>query len=359
MTSWKTINRHPLSAEYRDITGPAWFRFVLKMKRGFMSRFPIILHEGMVLDGWQRLRACIETDIEPAFDVLPEGADPAEYVETVNDERRHETALEAAERVAARVKRVAEARAEGKTLRTIAKEEGVSHETIRKDAEAVVNQLTTDSESPETSARPDVSNSSGPPQPPEPPKVTGSDGKKYDASKPKPTCEKCTRAKRVGQKLPRTCAECKELRKKPKAAEPSKEPDDKAWVDGWGIPITKKAEKAFLDQEKFAELVSVLRKAKAMFKELADSPGGAFLQQSFVSDNSRTGFVHRGLETCIMNVQDCKPKYTVCPYAYADDHKHDKTCNMCHGLGWLCSVSKSSGLPEALIDAAKKANGVS
>ena len=47
--------------EYRDITGPAWFRFTLKMRKvGFLQAFPIILHEQMVIDGWQRLRACIE-----------------------------------------------------------------------------------------------------------------------------------------------------------------------------------------------------------------------------------------------------------------------------------------------------------
>ena len=141
--------------------------------------------------------------------------------------------------------------------------------------------------------------------------------------------------------------------------EPANHADDEPWVDAWGIPITKEATAAFTNAEKFDELIKVLRSAKKLFKELADIPGGQLLQQAFVSANTRTGFQHNGLETCIMNVADCKPKYTVCPYAYCEHQEHDKTCTLCRGLGWIGAVSKSSGPPESLINAAKKAHGVS
>ena len=48
MADWKDLRRHPLSAEYEDIVGPAWYRFTLKMKRsGFLPGHPIMLHEGV------------------------------------------------------------------------------------------------------------------------------------------------------------------------------------------------------------------------------------------------------------------------------------------------------------------------
>ena len=72
--TWKELERHPLSAEYRDITGKAWERFLCKFKLGFNKAFPIYLHEGKVIDGWQRLRACLELGIEPIFTDLQSAA---------------------------------------------------------------------------------------------------------------------------------------------------------------------------------------------------------------------------------------------------------------------------------------------
>lgn len=163
---WKHLKRHPLSAAYRDITGAAREAFVAKMRViGFLKTFPIILHDGQVLDGWQRLSVCIELNIVPTFSELPDGITPEDYVIAVNDARRHETAEEADERVAARRERAAEARASGKSTRTIAAEEGVSQATVLNDLKAKSGEQGCSPEKPKQ-------------------KVTGRDGKKYEAKKP-------------------------------------------------------------------------------------------------------------------------------------------------------------------------------
>ena len=58
---------------------------------GFNDRFPIVLHEGQVLDGRNRLAACRAADVEPVLDVLPPEADPATFAWAANAERRHLT----------------------------------------------------------------------------------------------------------------------------------------------------------------------------------------------------------------------------------------------------------------------------
>lgn len=143
-----------------------------------------------------------------------------------------------------------------------------------------------------------------------------------------------------------------------KIKEAAPEAEDEPWVDAWGIPITKEAEPAFRNAEKFDELLKLLRQAKKLYKELADLPGGQLLRQPFVSSNSTSGFRHNGLETCIMNVSDCKPKYTICPYVYHEYTPHDKDCTFCKGLGWIGTFNKSSPPPQDFIDAAKRDHGV-
>ena len=43
-------------------------------------RQPILLWRGVVVDGFHRLRACLESGIEPRFEVLPDDSDPLEIV---------------------------------------------------------------------------------------------------------------------------------------------------------------------------------------------------------------------------------------------------------------------------------------
>ena len=59
---------------------------------------PILMWRGTVVDGYHRLRACLELGIEPRFDVLSDGADPMEIVTDRMSAQRHlnETARAAA-----------------------------------------------------------------------------------------------------------------------------------------------------------------------------------------------------------------------------------------------------------------------
>ena len=50
---------------------------------------PIAIWDGEVIDGRHRYKACLETDVEPRFEHLPDDVDPVRYVITKNDTYRH------------------------------------------------------------------------------------------------------------------------------------------------------------------------------------------------------------------------------------------------------------------------------
>lgn len=50
---------------------------------------PIITHNGKILDGRNRLLACINANVEPRFEELPAGVDPKTFVVSANFTRRH------------------------------------------------------------------------------------------------------------------------------------------------------------------------------------------------------------------------------------------------------------------------------
>lgn len=129
--NWKALERHPLSAEYPDILGRAWEQFVANLREhGIVGDRKVTLHDGMVIDGWQLYRGCLEAGIRPEFQPIPKGIDPEAFVETINDHRRHETQEQAMRRAEERRQRVAAARASGMSQRAIAEQEGVSQSQV-------------------------------------------------------------------------------------------------------------------------------------------------------------------------------------------------------------------------------------
>jgi hypothetical protein len=175
---WKHLERHPLSAEYHDLTGQAFERFVENLKRnGIVNRRKITLYEGKVFDGWQLQRACVETNIKPEYQILelPQGMTPEEFIETANDLRRHETPEQAIKRIQTRQERVAAARQQGQSLRTIAAEEEISESQVRRDLEEA---------SGAPHGAPDDNEGAPPGAPESNGKVRGRDGKTYPASNP-------------------------------------------------------------------------------------------------------------------------------------------------------------------------------
>jgi hypothetical protein len=194
--NWKELERHPLSAAYKDIGGTAWKRFKEDLKKhGIVNGRCVTLHEGKVFDGWQLQRACVEADIEPEYRTLqlPEGMDPEEAVQIVNDNRRHETAKQIDQRVKKRRARVAAARRKGESTRAIAEAEGISQKQVRDDLK----------DSGEYPYSPETNGTAKHDSPPA--TVKGKDGKTYSA-----TATKRCRACRTGNPNP-FCSECKAL----------------------------------------------------------------------------------------------------------------------------------------------------
>jgi DNA-binding CsgD family transcriptional regulator len=132
--NWKTLARHPISARYNDWPSDLRDQVIANLKGGWTHKHSVVtIHENMVLDGWQRLQCAIAADVKPPFQQLPEGVDPEEFVSQVNDDRRHESMEQMAERVKARRERAAAKSQAGDSNRKIAEQEGVSETTIRND----------------------------------------------------------------------------------------------------------------------------------------------------------------------------------------------------------------------------------
>lgn len=81
---------HPLANAFPLIEGTAFDDLVESIKASGL-REPIVTHEGMILDGRNRARACEAVGIDPTFQPFPAGADPVAFVIDKNMHRRHLT----------------------------------------------------------------------------------------------------------------------------------------------------------------------------------------------------------------------------------------------------------------------------
>lgn len=134
------LKQHPLSAAFPAMPEPE-FRALVEDIRKHGQREPILIHEGKVLDGWHRYRACTELGIKAKQFTFGDG-DPVAFVESVNLHRRHLSASQRAiaivalkEWAPAGLPNVAAAATLPATNATMAKEAKVSPRTIR-DAKA-------------------------------------------------------------------------------------------------------------------------------------------------------------------------------------------------------------------------------
>lgn len=78
---------HPLCTLFPRITGKEFEALVADIKANGL-REPIIIHDGMILDGGNRYRACIEAGVEPAVMKFG-GGNLVTYVLSANLHRRH------------------------------------------------------------------------------------------------------------------------------------------------------------------------------------------------------------------------------------------------------------------------------
>lgn len=154
---------HELSNKYPLMVG-AEFKQLCDDILANGLREPIILFAGKILDGRNRHRACVASGVEPRYEEYV-GDDPEAFVDSLNLHRRHLSAEAQSKARAERVARVAEARSAGESLPSIAESEGVSIAQVQRDLE----------KSGLPGGKPETKDG----------KVTGKDGKKYEASKPK------------------------------------------------------------------------------------------------------------------------------------------------------------------------------
>lgn len=84
------MNQHPLSAAFPSMSDEDFQSLKADIKANG-QREPIIVHEGMVLDGWHRYRACTDLGIKPQQFTFDASADPVAFVLSNNLHRRHLT----------------------------------------------------------------------------------------------------------------------------------------------------------------------------------------------------------------------------------------------------------------------------
>ena len=85
------LARHPMSEAYPEMS-PDEFDTLLRsmIENGYDPNFPIMLHEGQIVDGWHRYRAAMKANIEPV--VVEWQGDPKrlrDFIIYANSTRRH------------------------------------------------------------------------------------------------------------------------------------------------------------------------------------------------------------------------------------------------------------------------------
>jgi hypothetical protein len=323
---WKTLERHPSSKEdYEDLSGRMFDQTVSDLKEfGIVKKRPIVLFEDKVLDGWQMLRACIEADVKPEFEEFAEDGEltAEKFVRICNDNRRHEPIAKILKRAETdadkRRERVVEARQEGKSIRDIAKDEGVAIATVQRDLDSVSD---------------DTLPANG--------TVNGADGKGHMAS-----TIRCAACIRKGANNPE-CLACKTLRKEAKEARVKKAKSKKKKQvvrDDFGCEVPSKLKDLWEDPwlgDLFDFLVQIdedlrsRRIADAFKKRAKKFP---FLVEADCIEATRQIMVP--LEALVAHIKENRPS-GVCP--------------MCGGTG--CAECRNSGfVPKGLYkDLAKKA----
>ncbi len=93
MQNGMTLQRHELSSAFPDLEEPAFYELQEDIKANGL-RNPITLYDNKVIDGWHRLRACMNLGLEPMLTELD--GDPVDFVIGQNIHRRHLTASQRA-----------------------------------------------------------------------------------------------------------------------------------------------------------------------------------------------------------------------------------------------------------------------
>lgn len=288
---------HPLSEDYPLMPAVELGRIEEAMReRGFDPRFPIVRYQKKILDGRNRWLAAEKAGVKPLFVDFKGTEDEARlFVQTANEERRHLAAEWLHRRREERIGRVAAARQEGKSLRTIADEENVSESQVRADLDKATAQGCA------------VEPAGG--------QVTGKDGRKRSAPKPKKSAavQPCDRCRRLNTPA---CDACRAAFPDgfPKPEDPPPATDDE------GSVIPAQAVEAFANRRNIESLCRDIDGLLRRIEEAAKAPGGRMIRMESVRQH---------LKDAKGTLWANRPTH-VCPYC---DGKKDK-CDCCKGEGW-------------------------
>ncbi len=277
--------------------------------RGYDERFPIVLFDSKIIDGRNRSIASERAGILPTYTVFDGSEDDAKaFVFRANENRRHLTVAWLKKRREERIERVVVARTEGQSLRTIAESEGVSDAQVRRDLETAGA----------TGVAPEPQNG----------KVTGSDGKQYDAEPDRPeplVCPRCARDKRIGNVPPKSCKDCKKLREdaKPKtAAEPKPSTIVEPRKDKAGVVVHQRTIQAFDLAESIGDICRRLDGIAREIEAAAKDAGGRMIHASVV----------QSIRSARKTLYAARATH-VCPYC-----KGEGECDGCKNEGWLTAT---------------------
>lgn len=99
-TSPAEFTQHPLSAAFPSMSASEFSELVSDIQANGLE-YPIMLYQGMVLDGWHRYKACVQLGQTAETYTLPEREDPVAFVLSLNLHRRHLTGAQRAAAVVA------------------------------------------------------------------------------------------------------------------------------------------------------------------------------------------------------------------------------------------------------------------
>jgi hypothetical protein len=155
------FEHHELAKAYPEMLPAEYAAFLESVRKAGRIFNPVVLVDNDIVDGRHRQRVAQDLGIPLPIRDYDESIDgPLEqFVISQNDDRRHESQDMVANRRTERQLRIAEKKRKGKSVRTIAKEEGISKSQVQKDVESRLSTRWTTETEPEA--------------------VTGTDGKKY------------------------------------------------------------------------------------------------------------------------------------------------------------------------------------
>lgn len=354
---------HKLSEQYPLMPEDELSVLVNGMREhGFDARFPIVLHNGEILDGRNRYLASEEAEVDPVYVDLPESEDPKLFVEKANEHRRHLSSEWLQKRRSERIERVKLRRSEGASTRKIANEEGVSQTQVMSDISSSGEHPC----SPDTSATENGTYDEKKFANRTRKKVKGRDGKTYQAGRKKKTKDEekiYDRGTETVNQLYReekvTAREGARIASLPsqvqeeaaslifaghdvaeavkEAKQIIKEINSPALVDDVGIPVPRGSSEAFSSLVEFREVLSLLRKVSGILSELAKKPGGEHLRKccQLRENNGKQSFRFDKVFTLTEDVKSVMPYCSFCPYCLAESMANDRKCKVCMGLPYV------------------------